>query len=227
MSSDPETQKIQKLCVNLIGCIIKLSFTMTLSNGEIISGVMDNCNIVGDCMEDFIYPYIRKHIPTFKKGPKQASPDFYNSKWEWELKCFGDSPGFDISNFRSYISQLEDNLERKLYTTQYLIFKYVLDDGNITITDFKLCNVWEIINYTGKYPISLQSKKNVWHNIRPCSFNAMNSKDKSAFIFIKKICEAIDKCPNNIEDKSKIISNIRRQYYQLEYNKVLTDLPIN
>ena len=176
-------------------------------------------------MEDILYPFINKYIPTFEKGPKQASPDFYNSKiWEWELKCFSNAPCFDISNFNSYISQLEDNLEKKLYKTQYLIFKYDLKYGIITITDFKLCNVWEIINYKGKHPISVQSKKDIWYNIRPCSLNTMNTSYKTPIMFINHICEAIKKTPNKLKDKTSTINNIYTQFYKLQYSKIIMSL---
>lgn len=88
-----------------------------------------------------------------------------------------------------------------MYTTQYLIFKYKLCDGIITIKDFKLCNVWEIIGYKGKHPVSVQCKKGIWYNLRPCCFNDMNNTIKTPLMFVNKICEAIDKTPNKLEKK--------------------------
>jgi hypothetical protein len=96
-----------------------------------------------------------------------------------------------------------------------------LKDGIITIIDFKLCNVWEIINYKGKYPISLQCKKGMWYNIRPCGFNDMNAVDKTPIIFIKKIVEAINNTPNKLEDKTRTINNIYNQFYKLQFSKVI------
>lgn len=227
MSVDPHTPQIEKYCNSLIGSRISIGFTITLHNDEKHSGEINNCNIIGDCMEDILYPFIHTRIPTFEKGPKQSSPDFYNSKiWEWELKCFRNSPGFDISNFNSYISQLEHNLERKLFKTQYLIFKYKLEDGIVVITDFKLCKVWEIINYTGTYPISLQCKKGMWYNIRPCSFNDMNeNKNKTPNVFIRKICEAVEKTPNKVEDRQRTIVAFYTQFYKLQFSEVPHHLP--
>ena len=115
ISIDPDTDKIKKICESLVGSEIKLSFTITLQSGMTCSGKINNCNIIGDCMENVIFPVIKKQIPSFQEGPKQSSPDFYNGddkKWEWELKCFNNNPGFDISNFNSYISQIEKNLEK-------------------------------------------------------------------------------------------------------------------
>tara|TARA_B100001094_G_scaffold89989_1_gene86078 strand:+ start:17968 stop:18777 length:810 start_codon:yes stop_codon:yes gene_type:complete len=269
MSSDPETPKIKTICESLIGCKINIGFTITLESGEKRSGELENCNIVGDCMENILYPFIKNYIPTFEEGPKQASPDFYNSKiwassctggqeipihvlrdflhkgdtdavrrwfdaapardinqiWEWELKCFQDTPNFDISNFNSYISQLEGDLEKKMYRTQYLIFKYNLEDRIITITDFKLCNVWEIMNYGGKYPIPLQVKKGNWCNIRPCCFNDMNASYKTPTMFINQIVKAINQCPdepyNTQENKTRTINKIIQQFNELHPQIVL------
>lgn len=111
-----------------------------------------------------------------------------------------------------------------MYRTQYLIFKYELKDGIITITEFKLCNIWEIIGYKGKHPISLQCKRGMWYNIRPCSFNDMNSIYKTPIMFIKKICESIRETPNKLEDKTTIINNIYKQYYKLQFSKILMTL---
>ena len=117
---DPDTQKINLICQSLVGCEIEIGFNIKLKNGEKHSGKINNCNIVGDCMENILFPFIKSQISTFEEGPKQASPDFYNrnKKWEYEMKCFSGTPGFDVSNFTSYISQLSENLERKMYKTQ-------------------------------------------------------------------------------------------------------------
>ena len=214
-SIDPDTTHISDICQSLIGCEIEISYKITLQNKESHSSKIDNCNIIGNCMEDIIHNFIHKYIHTFEKGPPQASPDFYNEnkKWEYELKCFRNTPSFDISNFNSYILQITNDLERKMYRTQYLIFKYQMNNNIINITDFKLCHIWEILNYTGKYAISVQSKKNIWYNIRPCKFNDMNSKNKTPSLFIKQICEAIRDTPNRLEtDKQNIIDNINNQF---------------
>ena len=221
MYLDPQTPEIRKICESLIGCKINIGFTIALQNGKIHSGKIENCNIIGDCMENILFPFIKEHIPSFEKGPKQASPDFYNSKiWEWELKCFSKAPCFDISNFNSYVYQLENNLKKKMFQTQYLIFQYSFENGIVLITNFKLCNVWEILNYKGKYPISLQCKKGIWYNIRPCSFNDMNTNKKPS-LFIKHICRAISETPNKLKNKQKIINTIYNQFYKLEYSRII------
>jgi len=220
MESDPQTNEIKEICESLVGAKINIGFTITLNDSTNLIGEINNCNIIGDCMEDIIFPIINKKINTFSHGPKQASPDFYNSEiWEYELKCFMENPNFDISNFNSYISQLTENLERKMYKTKYLIFKYKIDETFIYILDFKLCSIWEIINYSGKRPISIQSKKDMWYNIRPCSFKDMKNKEKTPSLFIENICKAITLSPNKFENKENIINIIMKQFNHLESNK--------
>lgn len=219
MLQDPDTNKIENICKSLIGCKIQIGFTLTLLNNVKYTEKIDNTNIIGDCMENILFPFIKKNIPTFEKGPKQKSPDFYNKEWDWELKCFRNNPCFDISNFNSYVSQIEVNLEKKMYKTKYLIFKYTNNDNFVEITDFKLCNVWEIINYSGKYPVSLQSKKKMWYNIRHCSFRDMGNNKKTPKLFINQICKAIMETPNKIENKEKIIENINNQFNKITIEK--------
>lgn len=171
-NTDPDTETIQTICESLIGSKININYIISLENGENKAGELSNCNIIGDCFENVLFSFIAPNIPTFVEGPKQAPPDFYNrdKEWEWELKVFNGSPKFDVSNFDSFVMQLNENLDRKLNKTKYLIFKYAIAASTITVMDFKLCNIWEIISYTGRYPVSLQKKRGVWYNIRPCSF---------------------------------------------------------
>ena len=43
----------------------------------------------------------------------------------------------------------------------------------------------------------------------------MNNAEKTQEIFIKQICEAIDLCPNNIENREQIKNSIMTQFKQL------------
>jgi hypothetical protein len=229
---DPDTKDIEKVCKSLIGAKIHINYTITLKNGDINTGIINNCNIVGNYMENILLPLLKNQITTINEGPKQKSPDFYNRNYlyEYELKCFHMNPNFDISNYISYIYQLDKDLIRKLYRTQYLIFKYSLKKKYIIIDDFKLCNVSNLISYTGKYPISLQNKNGMWYNIRPCSFNNIYNKTNNYALFIQKICESILICPNKIDNKREIIYNIQKQYHQICFNQtlnLLNELQIN
>lgn len=226
---DPDTPIIRDVCQKLVGASIQLRYTITLSSedhNKDYTQDITNCNIIGDCMENIIIPFLKNRLPTFEEGPKQASPDFYNRNkaYEWELKVFtGNSPGFDISNFISYIHQLDKDVVRKLYKTQYLIFKYSTIKNVIRIDDFKICNVWDLIMYNGKYPISLQNKKGIWYNIRPGGFKEMNN-NKTADLFIKSICKAIMECPNRIDNREQLILNITKQFNECVFAQTLNTI---
>lgn len=228
MNNDPDTDNIIKICKSLIGSEISFNYSLKLKDNSVISNKLLNCNIVGDCLETILFPLLKKKIPTMEVGPKQSSPDFWNRnrKYEWELKTFMHKPNFDISNFTSYVNQLSSNsgVMKKL-NVKYIIYKYHIDKNNkVIIDDCKICNVWDLISYNGKRPISIQCKKNMWYTIRPCSFNNIGNIDKTSKKFIQKMCDAIDKCPNNIQDKNNIIKKINKQYFDFNYKFCLTEI---
>lgn len=226
MNEDPDTKIITKVCKSLIGGKISFNYSLTLEDGNVMNDKISNCNVIGDCLENIIYPLLRKKIPTIEEGPKQESPDFWNrnKKYEWELKTFKGRPNFDISNFTSYINQLSNtNGVKKKLSIKYIIFKYTIKNNIIIIDDCKICNIWELISYTGKYPISLQCKRNIWYNIRPCSYNDIKNT-KNPKKFIQKLCDAIDKCPNSIKDKDNIIKKINKQFFDIYYQLCLQDI---
>ncbi len=59
----------------------------------------------------------------------------------------------------------------------------------------------------------------MWYNIRPCSFKDMGDNKKTPKLFIKQICEAIMETPNKIENKEKIIENIKKQFNKITIEK--------
>ena len=217
MRSDPNSTRIASLCAGLVGAKINLGFTATLQNGKQLVGQIDNCNIVGDCMENIVFSHISSSIETFTKGPKQASPDFFNEGvWEYELKCYSGTPGFDIGNVNAYIDELEHDLQRKL-STQYLIFEYSMCESEVTIQSFRHARVWGLLNYAGKYPLSLQCKRGMWYNLRPCSARDFNHPSKTPDLFIQQLCLAIESCPNQLiaECREEKIKAIKEQWKNL------------
>lgn len=69
-------------------------------------------------------------------------------------------------------------------------------------------------------------RKSMWYNIRSCSFNDMNNTNKTPYMFVKQICEAINKTPNKIENKEKTINNIYIQFYKLQFSKIILSLNV-
>lgn len=181
--------------------------------------VIIDVNSFGNIWENLFFLKINEKINDFTKGPKQSSPDFYgDSKFEFELKTFTKSPGFDISNFNCYIDQLckPNGLFRKLINTKYLIFEYIEKDDHILIKKFHNLNVWNIVSYKGKYPISMQIKKGIWYNIRPDTNKNWYDKSKTPEIFVEHIIKCIGQCPHiSSESKKDKIKNIKTQYNDL------------
>ena len=87
---------------------------------------------------------------------------------EFIRKCFTGSANFDINNFTSYINEIKVK-PYKLHS-KYLIFKYFMKDGVVTIENCWLKNVWEISSPSEKYPVKNQNKRGVIYNLRPSTW---------------------------------------------------------
>jgi len=182
-----------------------------------------NCNALGDILEDVFYPIIKEKLDDFKEGPKQASPDYYGiNMFEFEQKVFMKRPGFDIGNFTSYVNMLckEDGVFKKIFKTKYLVFEYSINNDKIKIIKFHYLNVYNLVGYSGKTPITMQIKKKMWYNIRPDSSNKWYSIEKTPQLFIDKIIECINLCPHIEEKNSKILS-ITNQWNELKLKYTL------
>ena len=211
---------IKDNCLVFVGQEIKLYASLNGLHIPII-----NCNSTGNILESVVFSHLEQYIPDIEKGPKQASPDFWcnNRKYEYEQKCFCTHPCFDISNFESYIEQLCEpgGVLRKLLKTKYLIYEYATDDEVITIKSFVMLNVWNIVGYTGKYPITMQKKRGMWYNIRPSTKKDWNTDTKTPDLFINAIIKCIKECPNIMHEKNGKIKNIQSQYDDLKRKYLL------
>jgi hypothetical protein len=176
---------------------------------------ISNCNAVGNILEDVFYPIIKENLDDFDKGPKQASPDYYgkNKDYEFEQKVFMKKPGFDIGNFTSYVNMLvaDGGVYKKLFKTKYLVFEYSIVNNKIKIIKFHYLNVYNLVGYSKKNPITMQIKKDVWYNIRPDNPKNWYSIDKTPQLFIEKIIECIKKC-SQLKDKEDKIKSITSQF---------------
>ena len=206
----PNSEILTSVCKSFEGQDISLTVTFM---GKIIP--ICNCNAVGDILEDVFYPIIKENLDDFEEGPKQASPDYYgiNKHFEFEQKVFMKSPGFDIGNFTSYINMLcqDGGVYKKLFKTKYLVFEYAIINEKIKIVKFHYLNVYNLVGYSGKTPITMQIKKNMWYNIRPESVKKWYCSTKTPKLFIDKIIECINLCPH-IEDKMNKITTITTQF---------------
>lgn len=218
MSFDPKTPDIKKSCESLIGFTANIGFTGTLNSGENISGEINNCNIIGNCMEDILFPIIEKNIPTFEKGPPGQKPDFINvgskSKfisYEYELKCFNieSGAGFDIGSITGFLEDISKpaGVQKKL-DVKYLIFEYVIDKKTkgFTITKFWMLSVYDICcGYGGQKPINIGGQKGV--NIRPATKNQWtdekNRDKRNPTNFLDRIEELIKSKWYNVDELEK------------------------
>lgn len=174
-----------------------------------------NTNLVGDMLEDIFFHGGLKDLGDFEEGPKQASPDFYaeDKRFHFEQKVFAGSPGFDIGNFESLISQMVEDggLFKKLFLTKYLVFQYKIVDDAVQIKSFDLLSIWELVGYDGKHPISMQDKRGTWYNIRPQARSTWSDSTKTPQRFVEAMKECIRVCPQ-VQDKETKIASIDAQW---------------
>jgi hypothetical protein len=183
---------------------------------------MNQKNIVGDIVESLTFLQLKKHNIDVIRTPPQSSPDFITSTdyYGYEHKCFTNQPSFDIGNFESYVSQLcqPNGVEKKIFRTKYLIFEYSSGIEHICLERFYMMNVWNLVRYNGKYPLSLQVRRGSWQSIRPGSVFDWQNPQKTPWLFIDSLLTCIERCPN-MQDKDYKIRRILDQCEALQtYN---------
>ena len=199
---------------------------------------IEGLNSFGHLIESSIINFYIKEFPKMiQKNPiGSISPDFFcfvdnwiHKEYELEIKTYNNENGasFDISPFQCYIDQLfkPGGVLRKLFNTRYLIISYKKIDQDIVIKNIYFKPVWKIVNYDEKYPISMQVKKQIWHNIRPSSSFTSESLIGTPQKFIDNIIKCIDECPNqnlqNKQNKDKYITEISRQFDEIKQNYII------
>ena len=99
-----------------------------------------------------------------------------------------------------------------MFLTKYIVFSYKIQPGGFVIDNFWALNLWQLFKYDGKYPLSLQCKRNTWYNLRPSASKDWDDPARTPQKFINAICDAIDVCPKNIPDKQWIIRQLRLDF---------------
>lgn len=181
----------------LIGCELTISYSLSKDCVEIASNRINNSNSVGEIIEQVVGDLFED---TLIKGPPNQSPDYYTKNSltfienqtvnEVEVKVFEKNPNFDIGNFDAYMREIstESGLHKKIFKTIYLIIEYEsLTARSFRIKDVWVKNVWELPNYDGKYPLSLQVKQNRPYNIRPGTKKSWNDENKTPGMFIDSL----------------------------------------
>ncbi len=139
-------------------------------------------NIIGNILEEWLGKWMSKEGIAHIHNERQSSPDFWldpdDKETNWlEIKSFTGSPNFDIAAFRSFINLILDK-PQKLHS-KYLLIKYTMQDGTVTIDDFWLKNIWEICCPSERYPIKAQVKQGVIVNIRPATWYSAQTANRT------------------------------------------------
>ncbi|MBP1616084.1 MAG: nlaIVR [Bacteroidetes bacterium] len=185
-------------------------------------------NIVGNILEEWLAKWMfDKGIPHIH-NLKQESPDFWlnldNLESDWlEVKSFTGSPNFDVAAFRSFIN-LVINKPYKLHS-KYLLIKYKMDEGVITIENVWLKNLWEISCTSERYPIKVQYKNKVIVNLRPAIWYS-NKTDYPTFDCLGDFLAALEETIFNYHDTrstvaegwSKKLSKSYKAFYGIDLN---------
>jgi len=166
---------INKLYTLLQGEVVGLSGAVSFTLAKIDTYIEDK-SIVGNVIQDWLGSFMKnKSISYDLPSNSQKFPDFLldNQKSLLEVKCFTNSPNFDIANFHAYCRSLAKYPYR--INSDYLIFKYSLDGYKIKIENVWLKKVWEICGGSQRSPIKLQWKQNQIYNIRPITWYSENT----------------------------------------------------
>lgn len=187
-----------------------------------ISAKYSGKDAIGDLLQEWLREWLILNNFYFRQ-PKntQAFPDFLLSESDnsnfLELKAFDAdaSPAFDIANFDSYCTSLLLVPER--IEADYLIFSYKMVDSVLSIDNVWLKKVWEITSLTKKNTITLQQKRGLIYNIRPCTWYSSNSKNppfKDKVEFLNALVGTFNSYNQCANYKTNWLKNVEAKYLQ-------------
>lgn len=184
-------------------------------------------NIIGNILEEWLAKWMDSKGIANIHNQKQESPDFWLNPdkldEDWlEIKSFTGSPNFDIAAFRSFINLIIEKPYK--LQSQYLLIKYKMKDGIVTIEDFWLKKVWGICCPSERYPIKAQVKQSVIVNIRPSIWYSEKT-DFPSFKSLEHFLAALEQTiysyheTNHLAEKwlSKVLESYKK-HYNVELN---------
>ncbi len=202
---------------NIIGKIGHIEFTL-----NDVSVRINSKDTVGNLLQEWLKQWFKtNNIVHCENENRQKFPDFYlnledRKKDLLEVKTFDfdKSPNFDIANFDAYCNSLLTDAYR--LDSKYLIFGYSMcEEGNITISNVWLKNIWEIAGNSGTYPLRVQEKKQIIYNIRPviwysdrATFKPFNSKEE----FLQALNETRYQYANTRASNNHWLQNVLKNY---------------
>lgn len=164
-----------------------------------IKTIIHDSSIVGNVIQEWLKSFMSHHNIAYRiKTNTQEFPDFLmhpnrNDVDLLEVKCFKESPNFDIANFQAYARSLLEKSYR--LDADYLIFEYIEVHGGIVIKNIWLKKVWEIACASERSPLKIQWKQGIPVNIRPATWYSRRTKFPvfaSRLDFVKAIKAVLD-----------------------------------
>jgi len=178
-------------------------------------------SVFGNLIQEWLDHFMQEHGMNARvPNNSQKFPDFYlhptsDTMDLLEVKCFADSPNFDIANFQAYARSLLTNAYR--LDANYLIFKYRMLERDLEIENVWLKKVWEIACGSERSPMKIQWKQDVPVNIRPATWYAKNpaypvfGSRRDFVLALKKIIDVSPQCGNIRKDWFKKVSTLYNQ----------------
>lgn len=142
---------------------------------------------IGSLLQEWLGAWFKQNKIYFRvQENSQIPPDFFlhedDTTGLLEIKVFdySKSPNFDLANFDMYLRLIKVSPEK--LDADYLVFGYTSIEGDIIIKEVWLKKIWEMSSASGGFPLKVQVKQGIIHNIRPFNFKSFNySGDHPAF----------------------------------------------
>lgn len=203
-----EQKVIEDICCELSKDLLGLQFPEKLKVGNYYMSFSEV--IVTELISQWVEDWLKKY------GIVYALNDL-TSDW-LEIKSFTGSPNFDVVAFRSFINLVIEK-PWKLHS-KYLLIKYKMEDGVVTVEQFWLKNLWEICSTSSTWPVKVQYKNKVIVNIRPSvwySDRADFSPFESLEDFLAALEETIYQYPDTrttiaLHWKEKLMKSYQNHY---------------
>ena len=179
--------------------IYKLSGVIKFQLGDVKVSVKRK-DVIGGIIQEWLELWLAQLGVECLPNPQvNAPPDIYlnprDMRKDWlEIKAFNrnDTPRFSIAYFKTFAEEL---IKRPWHLdTDYLIFGYVMDEskGTFRIKDLWLKKIWQITKPMTHWPLTVQFKNDVLHEIRPCRWFSTN-KNLQAFECLEDFLSAFER----------------------------------
>ncbi|VEP18499.1 conserved hypothetical protein [Hyella patelloides LEGE 07179] len=176
---------------------------------------------IGDLFQEWFAQWLETNDIEYRTPTNtQEFPDFLldsqsNIKNLLEVKTFdySRSANFDVANFEAYNRSLRTQAYR--LDADYLIFAYLLLDGQFKIEKLWLKKIWQITGKSDKYPMKCQIKQGTIYNIRPVSWYSQRAKFKpfnNRLEFVEALHQTLMKYPKTQVSSNDWLNSVLQNY---------------